>query len=552
MFFLHSVKNRSIAIFIFSFVVHSLFAFQSDPVNQKPTAICISSLITARIDDGGQVMLYAQDFDLGSFDSETPFHELQYTIVRSGEIPIAPLDGGLASQKTISLHCNGDGTIIDLDMWVWDNFGQGDFCTVNVLLTGDCSNEEEEEVELNGAGIISGQIFTETGDPVNDALVILNSKLPGYPKKMTTNENGIYEFEENELFENYTISVSKDDFHENGITVLDLLLIMQHILNINPFDTVSELVAGDVNNDRKVSAGDLIELRRLVLGIIPSFSTNASWRFANESAMKNLPAFTWPLEELIQVPVLADSLAAQNFIGIKVGDVNFDAQSFRNTPEKNTSRSINLLLPSSWPQNSNYIDLPIQFDTKEELYAFQFKLDIQGYKLLEVISDDSSINDQNVHVQNGILAVAWANIDPYNHKKPMILRFSTSNSSHKNVPISLYSKNAHSVTYAGLSLQEYKLMADYVDNMPDFKVNLYPNPATSEGVFLDFYMPKEQITDIELYSMGGQKIYKRTIFTPTKRNHIFIPGEVIKGHKTLIYRLKSGNLTYNGNFIIID
>jgi len=552
MFFLHSVKNRSITLFIFLFVVQSLFGFQSEPKNEKPTAVCISSLITARVDEGGQVMIYAQDFDLGSFDVETPFHELQYTIVRSGEEPISPLDGGLALQKTISLQCSGDGTILDLDMWVWDNSGQGDFCTVNVLLTGDCSEAEEEEEVLNGSGIISGKIFTETGNPVQDALVILNSKLSGYPKKMTTDENGTYEFVENELFENYTISVAKDDFHENGITVLDLLLIMQHILNINPFDTVAELVAADVNNDRKVSAGDLIELRRLVLGIIPSFSTNASWRFANESAMKNLPAFTWPLEELIQVPILADSLASQNFIGIKVGDVNFDAQNFINETLKNNKESIDLLLPDHLPQSANYVDLPVQFDTKEEIYAFQFKLDLQGLELIEVISEDSSIDEQCIYANKGILNVAWANIEPYSTEKPMILRFSVNHSMHKHAQLSMLNIDAHSVAYAGSELQEYTLRANYLDKSNDFAVHLYPNPATSEGITVEIFTEKEQFTDIEIYNISGKRMYKRTTSPPTNHNHIFISGDVFKGHKILIFRLKSGNLTYNKKIVIMD
>jgi hypothetical protein len=47
------------------------------------------------------------------------------------------------------------------------------------------------------------------------------------------------------------------------------------------------LIAADVNNDGKVSASDLTELRKLILGIYNELPNNSSWRFPIEKTMNS-------------------------------------------------------------------------------------------------------------------------------------------------------------------------------------------------------------------------------------------------------------------------
>jgi hypothetical protein len=65
------------------------------------------------------------------------------------------------------------------------------------------------------------------------------------------------------------LSFSLDDEIDylNGVSTLDLVRIQRHILGIQPFKNKYNIAAADTNNDGRVTAGDLSELRKLLLGI---------------------------------------------------------------------------------------------------------------------------------------------------------------------------------------------------------------------------------------------------------------------------------------------
>ena len=63
-----------------------------------------------------------------------------------------------------------------------------------------------------------------------------------------------------------TVSASKTDDYTNGVSTLDLVLIQRHIfLGLTKLDSPEKLLAADVNKDGKVTASDLVELRKLIL-----------------------------------------------------------------------------------------------------------------------------------------------------------------------------------------------------------------------------------------------------------------------------------------------
>lgn len=53
----------------------------------------------------------------------------------------------------------------------------------------------------------------------------------------------------------------------DGVSTLDLVRIQRHILGIQPFKNKYNLAAADCNDNGSVTASDLAELRKLLLGI---------------------------------------------------------------------------------------------------------------------------------------------------------------------------------------------------------------------------------------------------------------------------------------------
>lgn len=148
----------------------------------------------------------------------------------------------------------------------------------------------------------------------------------------TTATNGQYEYLIGYIGEGFktTITPYRDQNALNGITTYDLLLIQKHILGIQPIDSPYGLIAADVNLDGQINAGDLLLLRKLLLGIITKLPHGKSWRFVQKKHQFMNPSnpFVPPFPENFYYtgPIpnywLFDPI---EFIGIKLGDVNFSA-----------------------------------------------------------------------------------------------------------------------------------------------------------------------------------------------------------------------------------
>jgi hypothetical protein len=77
---------------------------------------------------------------------------------------------------------------------------------------------------------------------------------------------------------------------DNGVTTYDLVLISQHILSLQPFTSPFQIIAADANNSGSVTTFDIIDIRKVILGITPNFSSNKSWRYIPKLHLGN-PAF---------------------------------------------------------------------------------------------------------------------------------------------------------------------------------------------------------------------------------------------------------------------
>ncbi len=116
----------------------------------------------------------------------------------------------------------------------------------------------------------------------------------------------------------FTILPRKDINPQNGLDILDVLLVQRHNLKIKILADEYQRISADVNNDGYISLYDAIIMRRLMLHKIGSFPNNTSWRFFDQVSS----------QEKIQIDKLESDYEV-NFTGIKIGDLNFDANLSR-------------------------------------------------------------------------------------------------------------------------------------------------------------------------------------------------------------------------------
>ena len=119
---------------------------------------------------------------------------------------------------------------------------------------------------------------------------------------------------------NFTVELEKGEYL-NGVSTLDLVLIQRHILGIEALVSDCDLISADVNSDDNITAVDLLELRKLILGINATFPRSPSWKFFNVNSGNPFMVnddLKFRKSEFPLTPLVVKA--------IKIGDVNDSAR----------------------------------------------------------------------------------------------------------------------------------------------------------------------------------------------------------------------------------
>jgi dockerin type I repeat protein len=261
---------------------------------------------------------------------------------------------------------------------------------------------------------ISGRILTESG------LVVPGVEVHLYDDGTFTNDittttasDGIYIFESNVPDTDYYVTAYKNDNHANGVNTLDLLIIQKHLLGIKAFTSPYQFIAADVNRSHSLSALDLVEIKRLLLGKYDRFPRNTSWRFgvANQSLDVDYP---WLFNETFSIESLVDHITNADFTAIKIGDVNHDAiiGLTSNPVTPRGSEHVILKTENKALSAGTVVKLDITGENIIEMAGLQFGIALQNGRILEIQGGALEITDDQFHITpDGRLLLSWTNDD---------------------------------------------------------------------------------------------------------------------------------------------
>ncbi len=297
---------------------------------KAPTPICINGLTVTLMpqpDGCCSMAIWATDFIASPIeDCSGP---VTYSIHRvidvddGTEIPAAETTG-------LVLDCNDEEEVM-IYIYAWDNAFNPyaiqpdgsvggpnyDRCETYVLV-------QAHESCVTAASMIAGIVETEETEGVEGVELTLsgNVSLVEY-----TTDSGHYFFDGVENGFDYTITPHLDSNPLNGVTTFDLILISKHILSIQLLDSPYKLIAADANASGTITTADMIQLRKLILGLFDELPNNTSWRFVDADYLFPDPANPWSEEfpETRNINDLAEDMLDENFIAVKIGDVNLSA-----------------------------------------------------------------------------------------------------------------------------------------------------------------------------------------------------------------------------------
>jgi lysyl endopeptidase len=139
-----------------------------------------------------------------------------------------------------------------------------------------------------------------------------------------TNAMGNFSFQI-EPNKTYTVRPFRDENFTNGLSVFDIVELSKHVLNVVPFTNPAKWIAGNINGNGAVTTADIVELRKMILGIYTNFPQNTSWRFWSASFVFPNPPVPSSLPASVEIPVGTTNISGVNFLGVKIGDVGFSA-----------------------------------------------------------------------------------------------------------------------------------------------------------------------------------------------------------------------------------
>ena len=216
------------------------------------------------------------------------------------------------------------------------------------------------------------------------------------------------------MYNGYDISAVKDGDDTEGVSTLDLVLIQRHILGIVEFDSPYKVIAADINSDRRVSGTDLVVLRKTILGIYTEFPTNNSWRFVEESQALTVDNALSDFNEVININDLDANMLTEDFVAVKIGDVNATART--NARDLGTSTrsagTITLELNEQHVSKGDLVDLTFSSADFNEVYGYQFTLELNGLSLQTVREGSAGMTDANVGIlDNNTVTVSYSDVN---------------------------------------------------------------------------------------------------------------------------------------------
>ena len=534
--------------------------------NKGPAPICINGLGTELMPDGsggGMMSVWANDFIASKiFDCHGQGPDTQnglklvtkYSINRVGETP-------RPDQTGITLSCADAGLTLDLEIHAWDEKGNHDFCLTYLLV------QDNRKLCPEGAtydGEISGLVLTDDAEPLAGVNVQISGKVN---KTQISGISGKFAFSSLQKDADYTITPILDKDHQNGVSTFDLVLIQKHVLGDQLLTSPYRIIAADVNNSHTITTIDLIQVRKLILGLEDRFKTVPSWKFVDASHKFSTPGNPWQAEmpEVVKVKDLKGKVNV-DFMAIKMGDVNGNAKpnaSFTGQSELRSDRVFNIQAeklghPAPGFKAGESVVLALKAKDLATIQGYQFTLNFDP-QLLELENlEYHAIKAEHLGVfaKEGNITVSWneKGFAPGAEQTLLVLQFKTKAAGVLHEVLKLNSRRTAAEAYT-LDDEAIGIQLDWGNVKATPTVALLhqnaPNPFQDETL-IEFSLPEATNATLSIRDVAGRLLWTTSSWFAKGDNRVPIKANALKGGGVLYYTLEADGFTATRKMVLLD
>ncbi len=493
-----------------------------------PQAICLDG-ISLTIDASGSVDLLPMMLDGGSSDNCTAAGNLILSV----------------SPSTFTCDDLGNNSVA---LQVMDESGNIDVCmaTVNIQSNmGVCPFIQ-----------IGGGIEKENGTSVGQVSVAING---GASQEVITGTDGRYGFENLPIGMNYSIVPTKNKTASNGVSVLDLIMISRHLIGMAPITSPYKIIAGDVDNNQKLSTFDMIYIQRMILYIDTVFANSPSWRFVDADYVFLNPSkpFSSTFPETLELNDQTEDLLNADFVAIKMGDVSGNANPL-NVQEESSSRgpkeALTFVAEDQDFAEGEDISVPVKVEAMDDLLGFQFTIEFDPETLewdgldIGALGKQFNLNEENFGFnfqEEGLLTVGWYSMEPVFVSEEdlfLSLNFKTKKRGRLSEVLKVNSALTAAEAYqdgvgvleVDLTFKDLEKDLEKEEEMVLESLGNFPNPFQSE-TWISFSNNISQEGRLSVFDGSGKEVFRHSEYFAAGISQVSIDAESLQLENGIYY-----------------
>ncbi len=365
---------------------------------------------------------------------------------------------------------------------------------------------------------ISGNVTTESGSGISTVKLTASGTSAATD---STDVTGSYSLDFR-VGDSIGVTPSKGDdvITYNSISTLDILLIRRHILNVAPLTSPYKIIAADVNSSNTVTTQDILQMRTVILQISATFPDGKLWAFTPDDYVFANPQEPFPFPSSRSYGSLSTDLAGQDFIGIKLGDVNGDWDP--NTPKQGAIGNVQMAIDEYQAMPGDEIIVPVRAKDFKNVIGYQFTLswNAEVLEFLSVTNHAIEGHYGTMKTSEGFLTTSWSdaltkNITLRDNEVVFELRFKVRGETGRFSPIKIGSEMTRSEAYNGnLDLLNVvpangmvKVGATEIYNLKStiYNLKVLPNPFTNNAQ-ITFDLAQDEAVTLSIYDIFGKQV----------------------------------------------
>lgn len=523
---------------------------------KHPTPYCHKGITTVVMPSTKCITIWARDLDAGSFDNCTENKDLRFYFAHNNSDSLTICCDDFVSNRV------DDELAYPLVICIEDEEGNVDCCETFVLI------QDPQDVcpNVGHNARISGVVETMTNTSTKNVKMQL-LEYGNMKKELITGANGQFFFGDLPYGASveYTLKPSRNDDHLNGVSTADIVKIQRHILGMEALPSPYQWIAADVNNSLSITAADITEIRKLILGSVSSFEKSESWTFVPKNATMDTK-YPWKALRELKIPVPDAQMYSADFVSIKMGDVN-------NTVNAGNASGIHIRnegilqfeIDSHQLVAGEVVKVEFKSRNFKDIFGYQFTLQFNVHDMHFENFEPGilPLNENNFGLQrkaDGLITMSW-NAKTAKHFDEHEILFTLIFRANQNASledcIAINSRITAAEAYDS-HMNSKDVSLSIRNEFPTYATDMFalyqntPNPFDKETM-IHFVLPEALPAELILYDPSGKIIHSEILTGKKGWNSIRLKQETCNATSGIYYyQLNAGNYTATKRMTIIN